>query len=160
MKNPSPFPMNSRIALVFSLLVLFVGIYFGGSQMMIEEHAENQSKPTGISLSQGKPMNFVSPSDETSTNDTDLVAKYSYLYGKYQVKINTKRNLSLPSDQEIEIFRMEANQLDQLYFKMSQVERKKIKRVSFPYAKLEVDGKVIYRRFEDLTQEERNSLNC
>ena len=45
-------------------------------------------------------------------------------------------------------------------FKMSLEERKKIKRVSFPYGKLEVDGKVIYRRFEDLTQEERNSLNC
>ncbi len=160
MKNPSPFRNNSRIALVFSVLVIFAGIYLGGSQMMPEDHAENQSKPTVISLSQGGPMNFVSSNDEPSSNDTDLVARYSFLYGKYQVKINTKRNLSLPSVQEIEVLRMEANQLDQLYFKMSQEERKKIKKVSFPYAKLEVDGKVIYRRFEDLTQEERNSLNC
>uniref|UniRef100_UPI004047CDC5 hypothetical protein n=1 Tax=Algoriphagus sp. TaxID=1872435 RepID=UPI004047CDC5 len=160
MKNHPPFSNNSRIALVFSLLVLFAGIYFGGSQMMMEDYAENQSNPTVISLSEGGPMNFVSPSDESSTNDTDLVARYSHLYGKYQVKINTKRNLSLPSDQEIEALRMEANQLNELYFKMSLEERKKIKRVSFPYAKLEVDGKVIYRRFEDLTQEERNSLNC
>ena len=119
MKNPPPFSNNSRIALVFSLLVLFAGIYFGGSQMMMEDHAENQSNPTVISLSQGGPMNFVSPSDESSTNDTDLVARYSHLYGKYQVKINTKRNLSLPSDQEIEALRMEANQLNELYFKMS-----------------------------------------
>ena len=160
MKNPSPFLKNSRIALVFSVLVIFVGIYLWGSQMMIEDPAENHSNSTVISLYEGNPMNFVSSSDESSTNDTDLVARYSLLYGKYQVKINIKRNLSLPSVQEIEVLRMEANQLDQLYFKMSQEERKKIKRVSFPYATLEVDGKVIYRRFEDLTQEERNSLNC
>jgi len=55
---------------------------------------------------------------------------------------------------------MEANALDQLYFKMNAEERKKIKRVSFPYAKLEVAGKVIYKKFEDLTQKERESLGC
>ena len=55
---------------------------------------------------------------------------------------------------------MEATALDQLYFKMSAEERKKIKRVSFPYAKLEVAGKVTYKKIEDLTGEERKSLNC
>jgi hypothetical protein len=43
---------------------------------------------------------------------------------------------------------------------MSPEERGKVKRVSFPYAKLVVAGKVTYKRFEDLTQKERESLGC
>jgi uncharacterized membrane protein YcaP (DUF421 family) len=43
---------------------------------------------------------------------------------------------------------------------MSAAERTKIKRVSFPYAQLEVDGKISYKKFEDLTPAERESLKC
>ena len=160
MKNPSPFPMKSRIALVISLLVLIAGIYFGGSQILTEEQEENYSNPTVISLYEGKPMNFVSSSVESSTNDTDLVARYSLLYGKYQVKVYANRKFSMPTDQEIESLRLEAAELDKLYSQMTREERTKIKRVSFPYAKLELAGKVTYKRFEDLTQKERESLGC
>jgi hypothetical protein len=55
---------------------------------------------------------------------------------------------------------MESNALDQLYTQIPLKERGKVKRVSFPYAKLEVAGKVTYKRFEDLTQKERESLGC
>jgi hypothetical protein len=32
--------------------------------------------------------------------------------------------------------------------------------VSFPHAQLEVDGKISYKKFEDLTPAERESLKC
>jgi hypothetical protein len=102
----------------------------------------------------------VSQGNESSPSGADLVATYSQLYGKFQLKVYSNRQFSMPTDQEIEALRMEATALDQLYFKMSAEERKKIKRVSFPYAKLEVAGKVTYKKIEDLTREERKSLNC
>ena len=152
--------MNSRIVLVFSLLLLFAGIYFGGSQILTEEQVVNESNQTAVSLSQGAPVNFVSQGAETSVNDSDLVARYSYLYGKYQVKVYANRKFSMPTDLEIELLRMDAAALDQLYTQIPLEERGKVKRASFPYAKLEVAGKVIYKKFEDLTQKERESLGC
>ena len=160
MKNSSHFPMKSRIVLVFSLLLLFAGIYFGGSQILTEEQVVNESNLSAVSFSQGAPVNFVSLGSETSVNDSDLVARYSYLYGKYQVKVYANRKFSMPTDLEIELLRMDAAALDQLYTQIPLEERGKVKRASFPYAKLEVAGKVIYKKFEDLTQKERESLGC
>ena len=160
MENSSPFPMKSRIVLVFSLLLLFAGIYFGGSQILTEEQVVNESNLSAVSFSQGAPVNFVSQGAETSVNDSDLVARYSYLYGKYQVKVYANRKFSMPTDLEIELLRMDAAALDQLYTQIPLEERGKVKRASFPYAKLEVAGKVIYKKFEDLTQKERESLGC
>jgi len=145
---------------VFSLLLLFAGIYFGGSQILTEEQVVNESNLSAVSFSQGAPVNFVSQGAETSVNDSDLVARYSYLYGKYQVKVYANRKFSMPTDLEIELLRMDAAALDQLYTQIPLEERGKVKRASFPYAKLEVAGKVIYKKFEDLTQKERESLGC
>ena len=160
MKNSSHFPMKSRIVLVFSLLLLFAGIYFGESQILTEEQAENESNPTAVSFSQGAPVNFVSQGAESSVNDSDLVATYTKLYGKYQVKVYANRKFSKPTDQEIEALRLEAAVLDQLYTQMTLEERTKIKRAAFPFVRLEVAGKTIYKKAEDLTPEERKSLNC
>jgi len=160
MKNSSPFPMKSRIVLVFSLLLLFSGIYFGGSQVLTEDQAENKSNPTAVSLSQGAPVNFVSQRDESASSDTDLVVKYTQLYGKYHVKVYANRKFSMPTDQEIEALRLEAAVLDQLYTQMTLEERAKIKRAAFPFVRLEVAGKTIYKKAEDLTPEERKSLSC
>ena len=160
MKNSSPFPMKSRIVLVFSLLLLFAGIYFGGSQILTEEQAENEFNPTAISLSQGAPINFVSQGAESSVNDSYLVAKYTQLYGKYQVKVYANRKFSVFTNQEIEALRLEADALDKLYTQISLEERTKIKRAAFPFVQLEVGGKTIYKKAEDLTPAERKSLNC
>ncbi len=160
MKNSSPFPMKSRIVLVFSLLLLFAGVYFGGNQIATEEQEVIETNPTTLSLSEGTPVRFVSQGNESASNDSGLVKTYSQLYGKFQLKAFANRQFSMPTDQEIEALRMESNALDQLYTQMTPEERKKVKRVSFPYAKLEVAGKVIYKRFEELTQMERESLGC
>jgi hypothetical protein len=152
--------MKSRIALVISLLVLFAGIYFGGGQVLIEEQAENHSSSASVSKSQDTPLNFVSQGDESIANPPDLVANYSHLYGKYQVKVFANRKFSVFTDQEIEELRLEAAALDKLYTQMTLEERTKIKRASFPFVRLEVAGKTIYKKAEDLTPKERKSLNC
>lgn len=108
----------------------------------------------------GKSTAVVSQDKSTYTSDSDLVKTYNQLYGKFQLKAFANRQFSIPPDQEIEALRMESNALDQLYTQIPLEERGKVKRVSFPYAKLEVAGKVTYKRFEDLTQKERKSLNC
>ena len=160
MKNSSPFPMKSRIVLAISLLLLFAGLYFGGSQLLTEEQSVNESNTIAQSLSQGTPVDFVSQGAESSVNDTDLVATYSQLYGKYQVKVYANRKFSVFTDQEIEALRLEAEALEKLYSQMTLEERTKIKRASFPFVRLEVAGKTIYKKAEDLTPEERKSLNC
>lgn len=160
MKNSSPFAMKSRIALVISLLVLFAGIYFGGSQILTEEQEENYSNSATASMSQDAPVEFVSQEDGSASSNTDLVSRYSHLYGKYQVKVFANRKFSVFTDQEIEALRLEAAALDKLYTQMTLEERTKIKRASFPFFKLEVSGKTIYKKAEDLTPEERKSLNC
>ena len=110
MKNSSPFPMNSRIALVFSLLLLFAGIYFGGSQILTEEQELNKTKPTTVAFAEGAPVSFVSQGNESASSDSDLVKTYSQLYGKFQLKAFANRQFSMPTDQEIEAdFRRQKN---------------------------------------------------
>ena len=160
MKNAPPFQMKSRLIFGFSLVLLIAGIYFGGTQILTEEQEVNETNQTAVSLSQGTPVDFGNQGDESAPSGTDLVSTYSYLYGKYQVKVYANRKFSMPTDLEIELLRMDAAALDKFYTQMTLEERRKIKRASFPYAKLEVAGKVTYKKFEDLTQEERESLNC
>ena len=152
--------MKSKLVLLGSLVLLASGIYFGGVQNLTEEQEQIEPNQTAVSMSQGTPVNFVSQGAESSVNDLDLVAKYTKLYGKYQVKVYANRKFSVFTNQEIEALRLEAAALDKLYTQISLEERGKVKRASFPYAKLEVAGKVIYKKFEDLTQKERESLGC
>ena len=160
MKNPTSFPMKSRLLFGISLALLFTGFYFGVIRKSTAEEGINSSNLNTVALSEDAPVSFVSQGNESSPSDTDLVATYNQLYGKFQLKAFANRQFSIPTDQEIEALRMESNALDQLYTQMTPEERKKVKRVSFPYAKLEVAGKVTYKRFEDLTQKERESLGC
>ena len=160
MKNSSPFPMKSKLVLLGSLLLLVAGIYFGGVQILTEEQELTEPNQTALSLSQGTPIEFVSQRDGSASSDTDLVARYTQLYGKYQVKVYANRKFSKPTNQEIEALRLEAEALDKLYTQISLEERTKIKRAAFPFVRLEVAGKTIYKKAEDLTPEERKSLSC
>ena len=160
MKNSSPFPMKSKFAFLGSLVLLASGIYFGGVQNLTKEQELIEPNQTAGSFSESTPLDFVSQGDEPAPSGTDFVAKYTQLYGKYQVNVYANRKFSMPTDQEIDALRLEAAALDKLYTQMTLDERRKIKRASFPYARLEVAGKVIYKKFEDLTPAERESLNC
>jgi hypothetical protein len=160
MKNVTSFPMKSRLLFGISLVLLFTGFYFGVTRKSTVEEGINSSNLNTVALSEDAQVRFVSQGSEYATNDSDLVKTYNQLYGKFQLKAFANRQFSIPTNQEIEALRMESNALDQLYTQMTREERGKVKRVSFPYAKLEVAGKVTYKRFEDLTQEERESLGC
>jgi len=160
MKNSSPFPMKSKLVLLGSLVLLTSGIYFGGVQNLAEEQELTEPNQTTGYVSQGTPVDFVSQGAESSVNDSDLVATYTQLYGKYQVKVYANRKFSVFTDQEIETLRLEAAALDKLYSQMTLEQRTKIKRAAFPFVRLEVDGKFTFKKAEDLTPEERKSLNC
>jgi hypothetical protein len=160
MKNPSPFPMKSKFVFLGSLVLLAVGIYVGGVQNLTEEQEQIEPNQTAGFVSQGTPVDFVSQGDESAPSDTDLVDKYTKLYGKYQVKVFANRKFSVFTDKEIEALRLEAAALDKLYTQMTLKERTKIKRAAFPFFKLEEGGKTIYKKAEDLTPEERKKLNC
>jgi hypothetical protein len=160
MKNVTPFPMKSRLLFGISLVLLFAGVYFGVTRKSTVEEGLNNSNLNTVALSEHRLVSFVSQGSEYATSDSDLVKTYNQLYGKFQLKAFANRQFSIPTNQEIEALRMESNALDQLYTQIPLEERRKVKRVSFPYAKLEVAGKVTYKRFEDLTQQERESLGC
>lgn len=152
--------MKSKLVLLGSLVLLASGIYVGGVQNLTKEQKLIEPNQTSGSVSQSTPLDFVSQGDEPAPSGSNLVAKYTQLYGKYQVNVYANRKFSTPTDQEIEALRLEAAALDKLYTQMTLEERRKIKRASFPYAKLEVAGKVLYKKIEDLTPAERESLNC
>lgn len=96
--------------------------------------------------------NSVSPQTSLST--------YHELNGAYQLKLNESRLFAKKSELEIEkLFEMFTILQDQHMF-LSFEDKRIIQRPSFPYARLEKDGKMIFKRFEDLTEEERKTLNC
>ncbi|WP_332914240.1 hypothetical protein [Algoriphagus boritolerans] len=64
------------------------------------------------------------------------------------------------STEEIEELRTQFLTLDKTYFNLSMEDRRKVQRANFPYAKIEKDGQIKYKKFEYLTPEERNALGC
>ena len=160
MKDSNVFPMKSRLLFGTSLVLLFVGIYVGVTRKSTAEEGLNSANLKNIAHSENAPVSFVSQGNEFLPSGTDLVATYSQLYGKYQVKVYANRKFSNLTNQEIENLRLEAATLDKIYTQMTLKERTKIKRAAFPFVKLEVDGKTTYKKSEDLTPEERKSLNC
>ena len=86
--------------------------------------------------------------------------EYLVRYGEFQTKVNENRFFSNPSHEEIEGLRKDFELLQASYFKLSMDERRKVQRLSFPYAKIENDGVVTYKKWEDLSEEERKTLGC
>lgn len=79
---------------------------------------------------------------------------------EFQLRISNAGLFTQPSNQEIEVLRTLFLALDSTYFNLSMEDRRKVQRASFPYAKIEKDGQIKYKKFEYLTPEERNALGC
>jgi biopolymer transport protein ExbD len=79
---------------------------------------------------------------------------------EFKIRTNENRLFSQPSEQEIAELQQLYNSLQVNYLNLSIEERRKMKRATFPYAKIERAGGIIYKRFEDLTPEERKELGC
>jgi biopolymer transport protein ExbD len=86
--------------------------------------------------------------------------EYLVLYGQYQLLANENRFLAKPSIQEIEELFALYRSLDAKYKSLHIADRMTVKGASFSFVKMEVDGKVVYKKTEELTAEERKSLAC
>ena len=96
--------------------------------------------------------NSVSPQTSLST--------YHELNGAYQLKLNESRLFAKKSELEIEkLFEMFTILQDQHMF-LSFEDKRIVQRPTFPYVQLEQDGNMIFKRLEDLTEEERKILRC
>lgn len=88
------------------------------------------------------------------------VQEYLVLYSQYQLLANENRFLAKPSIQEIEELFALYRSLDAKYKSLHIADKMTVKGASFSFVKMEVDGKVVYKKIEELTAEERKSLAC
>jgi beta-lactamase regulating signal transducer with metallopeptidase domain len=130
--------------------ILGVLVYFFSEKVIAEQEAISpQTETESI-----EPISTV-----LETNSTAL-SSYNELNGMYQVRLNGKSLFAKKSDLEIEkLFEMFTILQDQYMF-LSFEDKRKVQRPAFPYFRLEKDGKEIFKRFEDLTEEERKAMAC
>lgn len=108
---------------------------------------------------QTKSESQLSVSANSEIHQTSLPS-YQEFKTAYQLKVNESCLFAKKSDLEIEkLFEMFTILQDQYMF-LSFEDKRKVQRPAFPYVRLEKDGKEIFKRFEDLTEEERKTLNC
>ena len=77
-------------------MLVFTGIYFGVIRKSTAEEGLNSANLNTIALSENAPVSFVSQGNESSPSDTDLVATYNQLYGKFLLKAFANRQFSIP----------------------------------------------------------------
>lgn len=99
----------------------------------------------------------VSASNENSQKS---LTAFGELNGAYQVKLNQKGLFANKTEIEIkELFEFYTT-LQEKYTALSYEDKRVIRTPIFPYARFERDGKVIFKRFEDLTEAERKEQKC
>jgi hypothetical protein len=106
------------------------------------------------------PSNSESKKTLSYSTSSQNLSTYTSLYGKYQTRINENRLFSTFTQEEIIQLEADFRMLDLSYARLSLEERRQVKRPSFPFAKLTQEGKVIYKKIEDLTEEERKNMAC
>lgn len=140
-----------------------VNIYtLSGFENAYGKNSSFGKKPMGGTLTIGS----VSPKREkvkvgfSSNQYIPSSTSYQKQAAEFQLKITNSSIFTQPSTEEIEALRAQFLTLDQTYFNLSMEERRKVTRASFPFAKIEKDGQISYKKFELLTPEERNALGC
>jgi hypothetical protein len=88
------------------------------------------------------------------------LSEYLALYGHYQTRAYENRLFSQPSNEEIESMLVSFRMLEAKYNQLPFEDRRRVKRASFPFAKIEMDGKVVYKKWEDLSEEEKKKTGC
>ncbi|GAB3234500.1 hypothetical protein J0A67_20120 [Algoriphagus aestuariicola] len=91
---------------------------------------------------------------------SNALKEYLTRYGQFQTKAYENHGFSQKSDWEIEALRLDFDRLVRSYERLTNDERRNVQRATFPYAKIEKDGKTIYKKFADLTEQERKELSC
>ncbi|GAB2499698.1 M56 family metallopeptidase [Algoriphagus taiwanensis] len=93
-------------------------------------------------------------------SQSKALKSYIQLYGEYQTKAYENRLFSKWTQEEIHQLESQFEELRTLYSSLTLKERPQVQRVNFPFFRLEKDGKTIYKKIEELTEEERKSMNC
>lgn len=108
--------------------------------------------------SQGQEASLGLTPDQTLPST--LLEEYTQKYLRFQTKANQNRLFTQPSQDFLIRLDEEAKELQSLYEKLSLEDRRRVKKVVFPYVKINSEGKVLYKKWEDLTEEEKEALNC
>lgn len=88
------------------------------------------------------------------------LAEFKKLNGVYLVEKNRGGLFKNKTALEIEDLYKVYSSLQEQYAALSYEDKRIIQRPSFPYVKLEEDGKMVFKKFEELTEEERKTLAC
>ncbi|GMQ30492.1 M56 family metallopeptidase [Algoriphagus confluentis] len=91
---------------------------------------------------------------------SEALKMYIKLYGEYQTKAYENQLFSKWTDQEIIDLEKDFQDLRTRFSLLSPIERTQVQRVNFPFFKTEKNGITIYKKIEDLTEEERRSMAC
>jgi hypothetical protein len=143
-----------------------VRIYtFSGFERSYGKHSNFGKKPMGGTVtfnsasSKNKPISGIY-SQEPNDHELPTSEKYTRQVTEFQLKISNSGMFTSPSDAEISALQAEFQEMETTYFNLSMDERRKVKRAGFPFAKIEKDGQIRYKKFEFLTSEERKALAC
>jgi biopolymer transport protein ExbD len=88
------------------------------------------------------------------------VAAYQEKYAEYQISVNKQLVFRKKTVDEMAILFDMFTELNNSYVAMPLEDKMKVHRVNFPYVRIENEGNVIFKNFEDLTQEEISKLKC
>jgi biopolymer transport protein ExbD len=142
-----------------------VGIYtLSGFENTYGKNSSFGKKPMGgtITIGEVSPKNNKVKDNISSVSNQYIPTSQSYQKQatEFQLRISNAGLFTQPSNEEIEELRTQFLALDQTYFDLSMEDRRKVQRANFPYAKIEKDGHIKYKKFEYLTPQERNALGC
>ncbi len=128
--------------------ILGVLVYFFSEKVIAEQEAISPQTET---------ENLEPISTGLETNSTAL-SSYNELNGMYQVRLNGKSLFVKQTEMEMqelyETYILLLEKHEHLSYEDKRITRNPI----FPFARLKKDGKITFRHFEDLTEEERKSL--
>lgn len=85
---------------------------------------------------------------------------YWNLYSKFETKVNRAGLFGKLSQEEIAQLEKEYKMLEMAFAQLSVGDKMQVKKPSFPFVRLTQGGKVIYKKMEDLTEEEKKSMAC
>ncbi|EDP71268.1 hypothetical protein FBALC1_02252 [Flavobacteriales bacterium ALC-1] len=103
----------------------------------------------------------VPPVPSEKSENTEGVKKYIKKYKKYEALRSSKPHYINKSEKEQQQMDALFSDLGGMYFRLSRANKAKVKRPIAPvrpYVKITLNGKTYYKKFEDLTKEEKATL--
>ena len=135
--------------LKLAALVIFVGV-----TLVLFAEKEAVSKPIKHS------GQHAADAGESVSAVPQNKSTYWNLYSKYETKVNRNGLFGKFSQEEIAQLEKEYRVLEMTFTRLSLEDKMQVKRPSFPFAKLTQEGKVIYKKLSDLTEEEKKRMAC